>query len=289
MARRYWVDVVALSIAIVVFVVPVIFIVITAAKAQVEASALDFAWPTDWKLLENIQAVLSERNGIMITALRNSLVLTVASVAITVVLASLIAFVIQRRRDRVAALVSALFLAGLIIPPAVVPTIFLLQALGLFKTLAGLILVEVAFAMPFAILVFVAFVSVIPRELDEAALMDGATPFRLYLEGDLPAPAAGHHHGRSSSCRSPSTTTSSTRCTSCRADANATVQLTLFNFQSQFLTRWNLLFADVLLITIPPADHVHLLPAPTRLGPDRRRRQRLMQSVRPRYRTLVID
>ena len=33
---------------------------------------------------------------------------------------------------------------------------------------------------------------------------------------------------------------------------NATVQLTLFNFQSQFLTRWNLLFADVLLITIPP-------------------------------------
>jgi raffinose/stachyose/melibiose transport system permease protein len=35
-------------------------------------------------------------------------------------------------------------------------------------------------------------------------------------------------------------------------DENATVQLTLFNFQSQFLTRWNLLFMDVLLITIPP-------------------------------------
>src|SRR4029078_8499513 len=140
--------------------------VVTAPNTQAEASSLDFSWPTAWKIVENLQAVLGERNGIMVTALRNSLILTVASVAITVILASMIAFVIQRRRDRVAALVSALFLAGLIIPPAVVPTIFLLQALGVVRTLAGPILVEVAFAMPFAILVFVAFVSVIPRELD---------------------------------------------------------------------------------------------------------------------------
>ena len=251
LARRYWIDLVALALAVVVFIVPFIFIVVTAAKTQLEASSLDFALPTQWKIVENLQAVLSERNGIMVTALRNSLILTVASVAITVVLASLIAFVIQRRRDRVAALVSGLFLAGLIIPPAVVPTIFLLQALGLFKTLAGLILVEVAFAMPFAILVFVAFVSVIPRELDEAALMDGATPFRLYRSVILPLlrPAmitiivvlsvAIYNDFVNPLYFLP-------------GNDNATVQLTLFNFQSQFNTRWNLLFADVLLITIPP-------------------------------------
>jgi raffinose/stachyose/melibiose transport system permease protein len=250
-ARRYWVDVVALSIAFVVFIVPVIFIIVTAAKTQAEASSLDFAWPANWRIVENLQAVLSERNGIMITALRNSLILTVVSVTITVILASLIAFVIQRRRDRVAAFVSALFLAGLIIPPAVVPTIFLLQALGLFKTLAGLIFVEVAFGMPFAILVFVAFVSVIPRELDEAALMDGASPFKLYLRVILPLlrPAiitvivvlsvAIYNDFVNPLYFLP-------------GNDNATVQLTLFNFQSQFLTRWNLLFADVLLITIPP-------------------------------------
>jgi raffinose/stachyose/melibiose transport system permease protein len=249
--RRYWVDLIALSIAFLVFIVPFIFIVVTAAKTKPEASSLDFAWPTEWRILENLQAVLSERNGIMITALRNSLVLTVASVTITVILASLIAFVIQRRRDRVAALVSGLFLAGLIIPPAVVPTIFLLQALGLFKTLAGLIFVEVAFGMPFAILVFVAFVSVIPRELDEAALMDGATPFKLYLSVILPllrpaiitvivvSSVAIYNDFVNPLYFLP-------------GNDNATVQLTLFNFQSQFNTRWNLLFADVLLITIPP-------------------------------------
>ena len=56
---------------------------------------------------------------------------------------------------------------------------------------------------------------------------------------------------------------------------NATVQLTLFNFQSQFNTRWNLLFADVLLITIPPLIMFIFFQRQTRLRPDRRRGQGL--------------
>ena len=67
--------------------------------------------------------------------MKNSLILTVASVALIVFVCSMVAFVHQRRKDRLSSLVSILLLAGLIIPPAVVPTIFVLQALGLFKTL----------------------------------------------------------------------------------------------------------------------------------------------------------
>ena len=72
-------------------------------------------------------------------------------------------------------------LAGLIIPPAVVPTIWVLQGLGLFKTMPGMILIEVAFGLAFCILLFRAFVSTIPRELDEAAIIDGAGPLRLFF------------------------------------------------------------------------------------------------------------
>ena len=79
-----------------------------------------------------------------------------------------------------------MLLAGLIIPPAIVPTIYVLQSIGLFKTLIGLILVEVAFMMPFAVLIFRAFVSAIPRELDEAAIMDGASPSTLFFRVILP-------------------------------------------------------------------------------------------------------
>ena len=77
-------------------------------------------------------------------------------------------------------------LAGLIIPPAVVPTIWVLQETQLFKTLTGLILVEVAFGLSFTVLLFRAFVATIPRELDEAAIIDGAGPIRLFFRVIFP-------------------------------------------------------------------------------------------------------
>ena len=77
-------------------------------------------------------------------------------------------------------------LAGLIIPPAVVPTIWVLQKLGLFKTLPGLILVEVASADAVRVLLFRAFVAAIPRELDEAAIIDGASRCQLFFRVIFP-------------------------------------------------------------------------------------------------------
>jgi raffinose/stachyose/melibiose transport system permease protein len=163
----------------------------------------------------------------------------------------MVGFVLQRRRDRVGSLFAALMLAGLIIPPAIVPTIYVLQALGLFKTLLGLILVEVVFLMPFAVLIFRTFMSAIPRELDEAAIIDGASSLTLFFRVILPllrpavitvivvASVAIYNDFVNPLYFLP-------------GNDNVTAQLTLFAFQSQFNTRWNLLFADVLLITIPP-------------------------------------
>jgi len=249
--RSWWVDAVALVVAVVVFVVPFLFILVTAGKERAEASQLAFTWPTDWRLFENIGEVIGARNDLMITAMRNSILLTVASVTIIVLLSAMVGYVLHRRRDRLGALVAALMLAGLVIPPAIVPTIYVLQAIGLFKTIPGLVLVEVAFLMPFSVLIFRTFVSAIPRELDEAAIIDGATPVTLFLRVILPLlrPAiitvvvvqsiAVYNDFVNPLYFLPGT-------------ENATVQLTLFNFQSQFNTQWNLLFADVLLITIPP-------------------------------------
>ena len=249
--RGWWLDVVALLVAAVIFVVPFVFIVLTAAKDRVEAARFEFSLPTEWFLVENIAAVLDARNGIVITAMRNSLVLTVASVAILVVLAAMVAFVLQRRRDRVATLVTALMLAGLIIPPAIVPTIYVLQSIGLFKTLIGLTLVEVAFLLPFSVLIFRTFMSSIPRELDEAAIIDGASGPQLFRHVIFPLlrPAvitvivvgsvAVYNDFVNPLYFLP-------------GNENATVQLTLYNFTSQMGSRWQLLFTDVLLITIPP-------------------------------------
>jgi raffinose/stachyose/melibiose transport system permease protein len=61
-----------------------------------------------------------------------------------------------------------------------------MQSLGLFKTMPGMILIEVTFGLSFSILLFKAFVATIPRELDEAALLDGAGPLRLFFTVIMP-------------------------------------------------------------------------------------------------------
>ena len=144
-----------------------------------------------------------------------------------------------------------LVLAGLIIPPAVVPTIWVLQGLNLFKTLHGLILIEVAYGLSFTVLLFRAFVATIPRELDEAAIMDGAGPLRVFFQVILPL------------LRPVVVTVVVVQSVTIFNDftnplyylpgkENVTVQLTLYNFQSQFSTSYNLLFMNIVLITIPP-------------------------------------
>jgi len=251
LVRDYWLEVVALAVAGVVFVIPFAFMLVTAAKDRAESSRLEFALPTEWQLLENVAEVLDAQNGLMVTALRNSLVLTVGSVAIVVVLSAMVGFVLQRRRDRVGTAITALMIAGLILPPALVPTIYVLQWLQLFKAVPGLILVEITQLMPFSVIVFRAFVSAIPREIDEAAIIDGAGPLNLFFRVIFPL------------LRPAIITVIVVTSVSVYNDfvnplyflpgsENATVQLTLFNFQSQFNTRWHLLFTDVLLITIPP-------------------------------------
>ena len=249
--RNWWVDVSALIVATIVFLVPFAFILLTSGKEQSEASALDFTLPSEWRFWENMSEVLTARDGIVVTALKNSFILTVVSVALIVFVCSMVAFVSQRRKDKMSRLVNVMVVAGLIIPPAVVPTIFVLQGIGLFKTLIGLILIELAFAIPFAVIVLRAFIGTIPREIDEAAIIDGAGPMTLFFRVIFPLirPAVItvivvsavfiYNDFVNPLYFLP-------------GDDNATVQLTLFNFQSQFGTRWNLLFMDVLLITIPP-------------------------------------
>jgi raffinose/stachyose/melibiose transport system permease protein len=132
-----------------------------------------------------------------------------------------------------------------------VPTIFLLQWLGIYKTLFGMIMIEVAIFMPFSLLVFRAFMASIPSEIDEAAIMDGASPLEVFFLIILPL------------LRPAMVTIIVTSAVGIYNDftgplyflpgsQNITVQLTLYSFMSQFQSQWNLLFADVIIITIPP-------------------------------------
>lgn len=248
--RNYISGIIGIVFTAVLFIVPFLFIISQALKPSREASTLAFSWPSEVRLVENFLEVIEYREFMLLRAFWNSIVLTVASVVIVVVLGALIAYVIQRRPSAFTKVLSGFVLAGLIIPPAVVPTVFLMQDLNLFRTLHGLVLIEVAFGISFVILLFRGFIATIPRELDEAAIIDGAGPLRLFFQIIFPL------------LRGVIITAVILVSISVFNDfvnplyflpgnENVTVQLTLFNFQSQFLTKFNLLFMNILLITIP--------------------------------------
>jgi raffinose/stachyose/melibiose transport system permease protein len=249
--RRAGLDILAVLFATAIFIVPFIFMFLTAAKDSSQAAELKFSLPTSWAIIQNIKDAFSARDYLLVTAFRNSIILTVASVTILVIVSAMVGFVIQRRPGPVAKIANLFVLSGLIIPPAVVPTIWVLQRMHLFKTLPGLILVEVAFNMSFCVLLFRAFVAAIPRELDQAALIDGCSGFSLFFRVIFPL------------LRPVTITVIITTSVFIFSDfvnplyflpgdQNATVQLTLFNFKSQYTTQYNLLFTDILLITLPP-------------------------------------
>ena len=234
----------------VLFLVPFAFVFTMAAKDTNDASLLEFSWPAHFQLWDNIVAVFQARDYMLVIAFINSAVLTVARVALMVVFGAMIAYVLDRRKSRLNPLINTLVLAGLIIPPAVVPTIWVMQSLHLFKTLPGLIMVEVAFGLAFTVLTMRAFIASIPREIDEAAIVDGAGPLRLFFGVIFPL------------LRSVIVTIVVVQSIFVFNDfqnplyflpgnANATVQLTLFNYMSQSQVTYNLLFANILVITIP--------------------------------------
>lgn len=66
------------------------------------------------------------------------------------------------------------------IPPAILPTIWIMQGLHIYKTLFGMILIEIALQIPFDIMIYRGFMSSIPVELEEAGYIDGCSKIRLF-------------------------------------------------------------------------------------------------------------
>jgi raffinose/stachyose/melibiose transport system permease protein len=250
-SRRTWEGIAGLVAAFLVFILPFIFIFLMAVKSKQEAALMSFSLPAKFLFWENLVEVIKARDYMLMTAYLNSIIITVGSVMMLVVFGAMVGFVLQRRKSRWNTIIYGFVLAGLMIPPAVVPTIWVLQQIGLFKTISGMILIQVAYGLSFSVLLYRAFIASIPRELDEAALIEGARPWQVFFKVVFPL------------LRPVTLTNVVVQSVGIFNDftnplyylpgkQNVTVQLTLYNFQSQFQSQFNLLFMNILLITIPP-------------------------------------
>ncbi len=116
-----------------------------------------------------------------VTYLRNSVIVTVATVALILVVSLMAAYLIVRSKRRVVSMLFQMFLAGLAIPApaAIIPIYFMITRMQMYDTLAAIILPSVAFGIPITVLILVNFLRDVPAELFEAMRVDGATEWRM--------------------------------------------------------------------------------------------------------------
>lgn len=235
--------------AFIVFIVPFLFMMVNALKERREANLLSISFPKEMHW-ENFLEVFQTNDYQLITAFKNSGLLVIGSVVILILVGAMAGYVLQRRNDRVMGIANSLIMAGLMVPAAILPTIWVLQRLQLYKTLLGMILIEVALQIPFTIMLYRGFMGSIPIELEEAGYIDGCSRWKIFSTIIFPL------------LKPVTSTVIILNAVTVFNDftnplyflpgsENATVQLTLYNFMGQYSSSYNMLFADVILITIP--------------------------------------
>lgn len=212
-----------------------------------EAAIPSIALPTMWHP-ENYVTVFHE--GAILQALYNSVILTAFSVVVTVIASSAGGLYLARVNTRVSKLIYNAFSLGLIAPLSIIPTIRLTQFLQIANTRFAVILLMSAMNIPLGIFLSTGFVKSIPRELDEASIIDGCSSYQLFRRIILPLMV-------------PVSMTVAIVVFMAVWNSflvplyflnNSTkwpLPLTVYNFFGQYSSDWNLVFADLVITALP--------------------------------------
>lgn len=184
-----WVYLVAL-VTVIVSVAPVAYVWISGFRSSADLNANPAGWPDPWTLDNYLLVLTSSRFW---GSVFSSAVIGVGTTLGVVVLGVMAAFVIARYDFKARRGLYSLFAAGLMFPVTVaaLPLSVLLRDLGLHGTFLGLIIPQVAFALPVTIIILVPFLRAIPSELEEAAAIDGASRIGFFWRIMLPLSGPG--------------------------------------------------------------------------------------------------
>ena len=164
-------------------VVPIYLVFANALKTAADAASMNAQPPLDpqWG---NFGAVIDQGN--LVTTFFNSVLYSIGSTILAVLLAALAAYVLARHRSRGHEIIYLILIMGIAIPTNFVTLTKVMQFTHLIDTQLGIILVYAATQIPFDVLLIYAFIDSVPKELDEAAFIDGCSPIRTFFTIILP-------------------------------------------------------------------------------------------------------
>lgn len=230
-----------------IMLVPIYLVFVNSFKPDNEAMFLTMSFPKNWTL-QNFAIVIEK--GDLIRTFFNSLYYSSGATVLNVLIASMASFIFARRRSQKSKILYMYLVLGLVIPINFVALMKVMQFLHFNNKGYGIILLYVAENLPFSVFLLYGFVLRIPKEIDEAAILDGCRPFTMFYKVILPM-------------LSSSIVTAGVLCfLNCWNDfvnplyflnssAKWPMTLAVYNFFGKYERSWNLICADVFLTCLP--------------------------------------
>lgn len=237
-----------------IILIPLLLIIINSLKTSAETHVLTLALPKTWEF-GNFAEVFRETN--IVRSFFNSLLITVVSIGLSVFLGTIAGYVLNRNMDFLNKKIYAFFLAGMVVPVQIIALVQVLQKIHMMDSYIGLILVYTAMFIPQTVFMVHGFVTTVPKDMDEAGIMDGCSPWQLFLRIMLPL------------LKPIIVTLFITQFVFVwndfqmplyliQSSQNWTIVLGVYNFMGQYNSQWNMVCAYILLCTLP-AVIVYLL------------------------------
>lgn len=230
-----------------IMLIPLALVVITAFKSNAESATMTLSLPKEW-VFSNFATVIEK--GKLIGGFLNSMLYSCSATFLTVTLAAMAAYVFSRRQNKANKALYFYLVLGIVIPVNFVALMKVMQALQLNNSRLGIVLLYSAIQMPFMTFLIYGFISKLPVELDEAAIIDGCSPLRLFFSVIFPL-------------LKPVLISSAVLCFLntwnefvlplyfLNSTSKWPMTLAVYNFFGQFSRYWNLICADILLTSLP--------------------------------------
>lgn len=242
-----WIKHIVFTLLSLVVLVPFYMVLINSFKTKGEAARMSLSLPTVWQFSNYIEVI---EKGKLLQGFGNSLLYAGVSTLLAVITSAMAAFVISRRKEKLSNGLYYFIICGLFFPINYVTLLNVLSSMGLNGTRLGIILVFSSSMIPFCVFIIRNFMSSVPVELDEAAVIDGVGPINLFFRIILPLlkPVLVtcfllQFVGVWSDFLTPLYL----------ADSSSIwpMNLAVYNFFGKNYNQWNLVFANIILTILP--------------------------------------
>jgi raffinose/stachyose/melibiose transport system permease protein len=227
--------------------VPMVLMLLNSLKSKIQANTMSMSLPKElhWS---NYSIVIEQ--GKLLSSFMNSMIYAVGSTILGLLLSSVAAYIFARNRTKLNKALYFFLILGIAMPVNFVTLTKVMQVTNLINTQLGIVILLAVTSIPFSVFLIYGFIGSVPRELDEAGIVDGCSPIRLFgyivlplLTPVLVTVAILNFMGSWNDFVLPLYYLNSSD--------KWPMTLAVYNFFGQFSVSWNLVSADIVLTTLP--------------------------------------